>query len=288
MQGAPYVERKLTMADGTVLHVAHHAPVGHALGILVMLHGFSVHSGRYRHVAAAFAQFGLAVTAFDCRGHGQSTGRRGYVRRFQDFTDDLHEVIGAARRMNPSLPVTILGHSQGGTIALGYALQNRSPLSALLLAAPWLGLKLKIPSWKLVLVTLFGQIFPTLPSGNELRSEITTRDPAVRARLADDPLVHHVATPRWFSEVRAAQAYILGHASTLRVPTFMGVAADDRLVATEKALAFAAAAGAMVEVKVYDQAFHELFLEPEWMGIVEDFASWVVARLAAPYTSVVA
>ncbi|MEO5768525.1 MAG: lysophospholipase [Polyangia bacterium] len=295
MSNVTYAERKLSelsklsklsVKDGTVLHVEHHPAVGPARATLVMLHGFAVHCGRHRQVAEALSRFGLAVTAFDCRGHGLSTGRRGYVRRFADFLDDLHEVIESASRDDPRRPLVVLGHSHGATVALRYALTTRSTLHALVLAAPWLELKLAVPRWKLALAQMVGGVWPTLAMGNELRSSDTTRDPTARERWADDPLAHQVATPRWFNEVRAAQAYILGHPDTLRVPTLIAVPGDDRIVSSERTLAFARAARAMVDVKVYPEAYHELFLEPDWRTIVEDFASWVVARLPAPYTSV--
>ena len=252
-----------------------------------MLHGFAVHTGRYRQVATAFARAGFAVTAFDCRGHGLSTGKRGYVRRFDDFMDDLHAVIEAARETDGGRPLVLLGHSHGALLALRYALTDRSILHALVLAAPWLDLKMKVPSWKRALGRVMAYLWPTLALGNELRSTETTRDPAARERWANDPLAHHVATPRWFNEVRATQAYIMAHAVTLRVHTLMALAGEDRIVSNEAAHTFARAAGPVVEVKLYPEAFHEMFLEPDWKVIVEDFASWVVARLPAPYTSVI-
>lgn len=284
MSAVSHLDLALTTPDGIVLHLERHQPEDTCRGVLIMLHGFAVHSGPYRPVAATFARAGLDVTAFDCRGHGRSTGRRGYVRRFKDFQNDLHLVIEAARGAARGLPVALLGHSHGATIALDYVLANRSPIAALLLATPWLDLKLKVPAWKTTLAGVMTHLWPTLALGNELRAEDTTRDPLVRARLADDPLAHHVATPRWFKEARAAQAHILGRASTLRVPTFMAVAGDDRIALNDAALTFARDAGPIVEVKMYEQAFHELFLEPDWARIVKDCVSWLVARLGAPYT----
>jgi alpha-beta hydrolase superfamily lysophospholipase len=278
----------LTAPDGTRLYVERHRAIGTAKGALVMLHGFAVHCEPYRHVAASFAAAGVDVTAFDCRGHGRSTGRRGYVRQFSDFQDDLHLVVESVRAAAAGLPIALLGHSQGATIALDYALANRGPIAALMLAAPWLALKLIVPVWKIRMSKIMGHVWPTLTMDNELRAEDTTRDPSVRHRLAGDPLAHHVGTPRWFNEAQKAQAHILGRASTLRVPTLMAVAGDDRIVLTETALAFARAAGPIVEVKTYPHAYHELFLEPDWARIVEDFVSWfvswVVPRLSAPYT----
>jgi alpha-beta hydrolase superfamily lysophospholipase len=64
----------------------------------------------------------------------------------------------------------------------------------------------------------------------------------------------------------------------------MAVSGEDRLVDSDAALPFARRAGSIVDVKVYPQAYHELLLEPEWRQIVEELASWLVARLRAPYT----
>lgn len=279
------VDLTLTASDGTLLQLEHHQPpAGPAHGTLILLHGFAVHSGRYRQVAAAFAQAGLHVVALDVRGHGRSGGRRGYVKRFLDFQDDLHLVVEAARSWAPQLPVALGGHSHGALIELDYALAGRGPIAAMVLASPYLGLRLRVPAWKLAMSGVMGHLWPTLAMGNELTLELTTRDPEVRARNEGDPLAHHVATPRWFNEVRAVQAHILSEAATLKVPTFMAVSGEDRLVDSDAALAFARQAGSIVEVKVYPQAYHELFLEPEWREIVEELASWLVARLRAPYT----
>lgn len=273
-------ERAVTTADGVRLHLEDHGAAGTARGAVVMLHGFGVHSGPYRRVAAAFAAAGFAVTAFDTRGHGQSTGPRGYVRRFSLFQDDLQTVVEGVRAAHPGLPLALLGHSHGALIALDYALAERSRIEGLILAAPYLALQMKVPGWKTALSGVMGRLWPRLTLGNEVRSEDTTRDPDMRAALADDPLAHHVATPRWFNEVRDAQTHILTRASTLRVPTFMALAGDDRIVRSDVALKFAQDAGAVVQVRQYQQAFHELFLEPSWQDIVSDMTAWLATLWA--------
>jgi hypothetical protein len=61
-------------------------------GIVVLVHGFGEHSGRYEHVARALTDAGLAVYACDHQGHGASEGDRAYVKRFANFSDDLLQV----------------------------------------------------------------------------------------------------------------------------------------------------------------------------------------------------
>ena len=83
-------------AGGVALHVEHFSPAVPTRLVLVTVHGFGVHCGLYRHVAGAMIARGIAVTQFDCRGHGRSEGRRGHVDRFDDYHVDLSLVARRA------------------------------------------------------------------------------------------------------------------------------------------------------------------------------------------------
>lgn len=281
----PTEESTVRTTDGLSLHVeTWRPPAGtKTLAAAVMVHGFSAHAGNYRHVAQQLARAGIATWLYDSRGHGHSEGRRGFVRRFSDYSDDLAIVLAAARAGAPGLPVVLIGHSQGGTVALDYLTGGRQPVDALVLATPWLALKMKVPAIKLVLSRLMGGIWPTLTMGNEIKPDQVSRNPEVIAGWKDDTLIHHVATPRWFNEVRAAQARIIASASpeALKIPTLLLAAGDDRLVSTDASLAFAQAVGPTVEVRTYPGLYHEIFLEPERDAVMTDIATWVAGRFAA-------
>src|ERR1700759_1890669 len=107
--------------------------------------------------------------------------------------------------------------------------------------------------------------------------------------MLTDPLVHHVATARWFTEVRATQVRLRASAAQLKVPTFRPVAGADRLVDAPTSVAFARAAGPIVELKVYDELAHELYLEPERDAVIADLVGWLRGRFGGapphdPYT----
>src|ERR1041384_744791 len=101
MASWPDAEETLTTFDGLQLHVETFDATPPTRAAVVMVPGFSAHCGLFRHVPAALARAGFAVTAFDCRGHGRSEGRHGYVRRFSDYADDLGRVITRARERFP-------------------------------------------------------------------------------------------------------------------------------------------------------------------------------------------
>src|SRR5262249_47380540 len=155
-------------ADGLALHVERFEPAGAARAAVVMVHGFSAHCGGFRHVAGTLADAGDAVTAFDCRGHGRSQGRHGYVRRFTGYDDDLHRVLAYARAAAPGRPMAIVSHSHGVTITLDYLFRGIGTVDALVAAAPYLELKMKVPFYKRIMSPVLGAVWPTLTMYNEI------------------------------------------------------------------------------------------------------------------------
>jgi lysophospholipase len=286
LAGAAAEEHELVVQDGTHLHMDWYpARSETSIGSVVFLHGFTMYARPYRHVAAAFADAGLHVTALDVRGHGLSQGRRGHVRRFTEFLDDLEAVLDWTQaRGVEGAPLVVAGHSHGALIALAYAFSGRSPISALVLGAPWLGLTMKVPLVKRAASPVMGWLWPTLALANGIRVEDVTRDPEVQRRLADDPLIHHVATARWFNESLSVQAHILAVAGQLSIPTFIALPGEDRIASVETAASFARAAqaaGAPVQTRSYPGVFHELFLEPERDAIIADIVSWTAETIAS-------
>jgi alpha-beta hydrolase superfamily lysophospholipase len=270
-------EEQVPGAGGVGLHVEHFAPTRPPRLVALLMHGYSSHMGLYRHMGAGLAAAGVATTLFDCRGHGRSTGRRGHVRRFSDFVDDLDLVVARARALHPTLPWALVGHSHGALVELEAVLSGRLRPDKLALAAPYLALRMKVPGWKLALAPIMSRLWPTLALPNGIKAEDVAREPQAALHFAADPLIHHVATSRWFLEARAAQERVLAGAGTLTTPTLLMLPGDDRLVDTQVSEAFAQAAGATVTVRRYPGVFHELFLEPEWPQVLADLTRWLCA-----------
>ena len=270
------------LAGEVVLHVEHFRPSKPAL-VLVAVHGFGAYCGLYRHVAGALLARGIAVTQFDCRGHGRSQGRRGHVDHFDDYHADLSLVVRRARELVPGVPWALMGHSLGGLIALHHVLRRQSQPQAdqLVVVAPWLELKMKVSMPKRAAAEVFARLKPTLTMSNGIKAEDVSRSPEVVANFFRDPLVHHVATAGWLASVLQTQAAVRAMGTQLQVPTLLLVAGQDRIVSSEATLAFAQKAGSLTEVRRYPALYHELFLEPEREQVVSDIADWLLMPHAA-------
>ena len=226
---------------------------------MLVVHGYGEHSGRYEHVFAALQRRGYSCLGIDCRGFGQSGGRRAFVRCFDEYLDDVQWGLDQLRAHTP-LPPVLLGHSQGGLVAALFAIERERPLAGLVLSSPALRFALRVPAYKRALAHLLSASWPTFALPTEIDARDLTRDEDVREALRDDPLVVRVGTARWYTECLRAQRKALAGASRIRVPTLLQVAGDDRVVDATVTRAFFEDLGAADRSWIgYPERLHEVY-----------------------------
>src|SRR6187399_430312 len=62
---------------------------GSTKGNIIVTHGMGEHSGSYERLADGLKDSGYDLLVWDLRGHGNSFGKRGVIRKFSEFSDDL-------------------------------------------------------------------------------------------------------------------------------------------------------------------------------------------------------
>lgn len=149
--------------------------------LALVVHGYGEHAGRYDGLAAVLTAHGAAVYGPDHVGHGRSAGERVVIEDFEDVVTDVHRAAELARSAHPGLPLVLVGHSMGGLIAARYAQRYGAELSALILSGPVIG------DWALPGRLLALPEIPDIP----VSPAALSRDPAVGAAYAADPLVWH-------------------------------------------------------------------------------------------------
>ncbi|GAB3894438.1 hypothetical protein GCM10029964_072900 [Kibdelosporangium lantanae] len=96
--------------------------------LAVFNHGLGEHVGLYSPFAEALNDAGIALWAHDHFGHGLSAGTRVLVDNIDHFLDDSLMVLEHARAAHPSLPLVLIGHSLGATLATLLVGSARCPL----------------------------------------------------------------------------------------------------------------------------------------------------------------
>jgi acylglycerol lipase len=253
---------------------------------VVISHGAGEHSGRYERVAIHLAEVGYPVHALDHRGHGRSAGRRAFVDRIEHAAADLDVLIDLTRREQPQIPLFLLGHSLGGTIALRYALQHQDRLDGLILSGPvaWLD-----PQPAVVRVALKG-LSATVPWIPVLGVDPATisRDSREVEAYRTDPLVHHGKLPlRTVGEIAAATEAFPEQVPSLTLPLLLVHGSEDQLAPVQGSrMVHERASSEDNTLTVYDGLFHEVLneLPEDRERVLDDIVGWLGARtqLRAP------
>jgi acylglycerol lipase len=248
--------------DVSIFHQSRR-PDSAAHSVLLVVHGYGEHSGRYDNVIDYFVPRGFAIYALDHRGHGRSGGERIYVERFDDYVDDLRTFFGIVRAHEPSLPIYMLGHSMGSFIAIAYAASYQSELAALILSGSGIGLGRRTAS--------AGEI--DLPA-------TLSRDPAVVEAYRNDPLVFHGLPPASRREaIGALRDQLEDMAHTLILPVIIMAGAASPLGDGPGSEELFEIVGAHDKtLKLYPELMHEIFNEPERNEVFADLEAWLVAH----------
>lgn len=249
---------------------------------LLLVHGLAEHSGRYDHVARRFAARGFASLAIDCRGHGLSPGPRVHVDSFETWLDDVSAGVALVRRGRPDLPYFVVGHSQGGLLALLQALRDPDDRAGTVVSSPFLAVAPPSrPSGALRLATrVLLRVAPRLLVPNKVTPAWLSRDPEVGRAYLADPLVSRKVSAGWYRALVAAQARARHGAAVWASPLLVLASRGDRLVdAAVTARWVAAIPPAYVSSVFWDDLQHELFNETTREDVFAAMERWLAARL---------
>jgi pimeloyl-ACP methyl ester carboxylesterase len=105
-------------ANGLLHRVWTWEPASPREGTILFAHGFLDVGRSFHWTASRLAEEGNRVVAFDWRGHGESQWLpEGAYYHFFDYVADLADLV----RQRGSRPLTLVGHSMGGTASVLFA-----------------------------------------------------------------------------------------------------------------------------------------------------------------------
>jgi acylglycerol lipase len=266
---------------GLQLYEARWRPAGDPRACLVVVHGLKDHGARYGELASALAARGIVTLATDLRGHGKSGGDRVWVDSFDDYLADLDLSMQRARDTYPDRPIFLFGHSMGGTIATLFAITRKPNLQGLIISAGSLkpAASLTLPK---VLEAKERSVFAPHVLTFALDDSLFSRDPAVVAGMATDPMIEDGAAPaRTAAELIAARERLQPREGEVRAPLLVLHGSDDKVCNPDGSKEFVRRAGSQDRTLiVYDGFYHDLLHEPDHSGVLADIVNWIDARVA--------
>ena len=272
-------EEDIVGVSGLKIHLRCWRPVGPALGVVMVVPGFNSHSAYYSWVAEQLAAAALVVYALDLRGRGESDGERFYVETFDDYVSDVAAVADVAAAREGNLPTYLFGHSAGGVVACLYALDRQAALAGLICES--FAFRVPAPDFALAVLKGLSHIAPHARV-LRLKNEDFSRDPAVVARMDDDPLIAHETQPtKTIAAMVHADERLEREFPKLRLPLLILHGTADKATKPSGSQLFYDTAGSEDKtLKLYEGAFHDPLNDVGRQAVMADVLTWISARLS--------
>lgn len=252
-----------------------------ARGTVVIAHGFGEHGGTYGRLAGALGRaLDLDVVAVDFRGHGASDGPRGVVRTYEDLVGDLHAVLLWLDRAGAADPRFVLGHSNGGQVAMRLALEHPPSVRGFIFSNPALKIALQVSGPTLALGRFLRAYFPRVTLKGKLQPELLTHDPELRREIAADPLRHSRMSAPLFFGMREGGRLISARAAEITEPLLMILTGEDQVIEPEFSREVFDRLGSLDKTLLfYPRMLHEPFNEAGRERVHDDMIRWLEPRL---------
>lgn len=125
--------------NGNLLHydLIEWCPDSNPKAAIVCIHAMFLSAKAYADFGNQFSKRGYHVYAMDIRGFGRKRNQSGFnLVDFQRCIDDIKRLIVYLKRINPDLPIILVGESMGGAITLKLVSQLSHLLDAIACSAP--------------------------------------------------------------------------------------------------------------------------------------------------------
>jgi acylglycerol lipase len=274
MNHEPYQKGAVCMLINNVLLHVRRDDVENARGSVIITHGIAEHSGRYDDVVRVLNEAGFSVVRYDVRGHGQSQGRRGWVKSFHDPVDDLHALVLEEKKRNPH-KLFLVGHSMGGLIVNVYAVKYGDVDGIVSSAAASWFVKDVMP------LRIIGYRW----LGFVKKQTDFADDQLSRIKEVEDAYVADPLNLKSFSIALAGQMMVGGvrylnkHLSSYKTPVLFLHGGSDKIVPA----AFSKRLHDLVPAKdktlvIYPESYHEIFNDLDKETVYKDMTDWLQKR----------
>lgn len=257
------------------LHWRHSDPVA----VVGFVHGMGEHVARYAHVAAAFAEKGIAAMGYDRRGHGRSEGQRGHTTSYEAFLQEIKTLVEHMKRVYGDKPVFLYGHSMGGNLVLNYLLAGEVKVQGIIASAPWVELSFKPSSIKVQGGKLVRALLPNLSMKNDLNPKALSRNPLEVEAYQKDPLVHDKITPNTGVFMLEKADFLKQYSGTTSIPLLVIHGTDDQILSHDASLQFTERLEGPVVFKSWEGGYHELHNDLIKEEVIDFNLKWLLDQL---------
>jgi alpha-beta hydrolase superfamily lysophospholipase len=256
----------------------------------IILHGVSDYHKRFLEISKQLNKNNIQdsfYTWLDLRGHGHSSGKRGYIDRFELFNKDTTSFINhlVDKSLIKKEKVIIISQSLGGLISLNLALNNpldlKAKIAGLILSNPIIKIKESFFSNMSKLTSHGAKLIPILKIKQNFSGFDLTRDKKKALEYQLDPLINKSLTGHLLLEVIQASEAIRNQSYYLDIPTLILLSKKDILCSYEFTEIFYKGISSNKKHLInYKNSYHDLFNDINKDKVFSDAAKWIKSTIS--------
>lgn len=277
-------EHVMLLEDGTELFYRGWIPSEPTRKSLIIFHRGHEHSGRLEDVVSGLHLRGIAVFAWDARGHGRSGGPRGYASTFGQITRDADEFIRHISTTHgmPLRDMVVLGHSVGAVTVSAWVHDYAPPIRAMVLVTPALRVRLYVPFARqaLRLLRLLSRRKPRFVS-SYVKGRLLTHDEEQARKYDEDPLISRTIAVNVLLGLHDTATRLIADAGTIRTPTLVLAGGSDWVVDLKTERNFFDRMGSNIKrMRVFDGMHHDILHERDRRAVLNDIRVFIYGAFA--------
>lgn len=264
--------------DGLELYYVKNVPEN-PKGIVVIVHGFAEHLGRYEYLTKRLNDQNYGVYRFDNRGHGKTKGERGHIEKFEDFIYDTDTIVEMAKAENKSLPIFMLGHSMGGFIAAAYGIKYKDKIKGQIFSGAATAISPQVKGIKGYLFILLNKLAPKIRIKNPITNTLCKNQDVVHKYLKD-PLNLKDATLNFYVEflIRGVK-WLNANIEEYTYPCLILHGEEDKIVSKEASENFYKRISSVdKKITIFKGLYHEIMNEVTRDVIIDHICTWLESK----------
>ncbi len=269
--------------DGANIFFRAWLPPSPASRAILLFHRGHEHSGRWESFAKSLAMEGVALFAWDQRGHGRSDGERGCA---PDLAAVIHDADRFARHVAgtfgiPTRDTAVVASSLGAVVATAWVHDYAPPIRALVLAAAAFEVKLYVPL-AIPFLSIKEKLLPGGQVTSFVKSSMITGVPAEQEAYDSDSLIFRQISINLLLDLHFTGRRLVDDAAAISTPSLLLVAGNDWVVRRRPQLEFFRKLGSPVkQLELFPTGRHALFHDTVAPSVVATIRTFLQQRFVS-------
>lgn len=252
--------------------------------VIVLFHRGHEHSARMQHIVDELGLSQARFYAWDARGHGNTSGERGYSPSLARSVLDVDEFIKhVAKDAEVEVSdIVVIAQSVGAVLVATWVHDYAPKIRGMILASPAFKVKLYAPFARCAL-TLWQKFKGQFFVQSYVKGKHLTHD-YERARSYDnDPLVSRQISSNILLDLYSTSERVVADAHAITIPTQLLISGSDYVVARQPQKTFYEGINCTIkEQHVLDGFFHDTLGEIDRHIAMDKMRSFIEKLYAAP------